>query len=195
MIRDALGKEQSPLDKFLQIICPAIDIITQDEYLHKLNWEMETGNDGRLILTQTTPPSQLILETYGTEVSVMGVVQVAIDNNYMENKEAFDVKKMAQLKKLNFFAAITREPELMATKILGLSKEHPFLEIVSQEMHSWTGNLSQLYDPNEHSTDLQGMVGDEHNTTDISYPPSFNGFQNRGGQATAAAQRRSPHIT
>jgi hypothetical protein len=184
MIRDALGKGQSPLGKFLRIICPAIGIIPQGEYLGTLNWAMNVDDYGRLILTQTALPSQSILETYGTQVSVIEVVQVAIDKSYLENKEAVDVKKMmAQLKKLNFVAAIATDPTAMAAKILGLSKDHPFMEVMSEDIHEWTGSLTYLFARTSRPMDLAGMAdSDEHNTTNIGDPSSFTSFHRRNGQ-------------
>ncbi|KAF2205111.1 hypothetical protein GQ43DRAFT_477672 [Delitschia confertaspora ATCC 74209] len=45
-IRDQLGKENAPLDQFLNIICPYLNIISPTVYLERMGWVLDIRNDG-----------------------------------------------------------------------------------------------------------------------------------------------------
>lgn len=42
IIRDRVGKANAPLDKFLAVACPAIGILTPDEYFKQMGWVLPT---------------------------------------------------------------------------------------------------------------------------------------------------------
>ncbi|KAK7513290.1 mating-type protein MAT alpha 1-domain-containing protein, partial [Phyllosticta citriasiana] len=44
IIRDEVGKDSAPLDRFLELACPHIDILARDAYLSTLGWELSTDN-------------------------------------------------------------------------------------------------------------------------------------------------------
>lgn len=44
VIRDEVGKDSAPLDKFLELACPHIDILSRDTYLSTLGWQLDSSN-------------------------------------------------------------------------------------------------------------------------------------------------------
>lgn len=56
IIRDRVGKQHAPLDKFLLICCPEIGTVSVNNYLRKLNWVVGANEQGELTLTQTETP-------------------------------------------------------------------------------------------------------------------------------------------
>jgi hypothetical protein len=182
MIRASLGKQQCPLDQFLKIVCPDLGMIPEHEYLQKLNWLVEVGEDGGIVLRQSEPPNPEVIGQHGRQISVMETVCVAIGKGYLDNKKATDSSKLSTLKWLNFSRDMMVDPTGLAAQIIGLPMNHPFMEVVSHNPHPWTGNLSQYFTRNDRSLDPHEMVGGhEHNTFDISSPSSFDAFERING--------------
>ncbi|KAK7537261.1 mating-type protein ALPHA1/MAT-1/A-1, partial [Phyllosticta citribraziliensis] len=56
IIRDEVGKDSAPLDRFLELACPHIDILARDAYLTTLGWELVT-DDGKTSLRRVFTPN------------------------------------------------------------------------------------------------------------------------------------------
>nr|ADJ38497.1 MAT1-1-1 [Acephala applanata]ADJ38501.1 MAT1-1-1 [Acephala applanata] len=68
-IRDEVGKQNAPLDRFLSIVCPKIGIVDDERYLNQLNWTTSqvVTDDNVAIITwkQTAEP---VLATFGHDI-------------------------------------------------------------------------------------------------------------------------------
>src|SRR5258708_37607266 len=47
-IRDEVGKQNAPLDRFLSIVCPKIGIVDDESYLNRHNWTCQILTDGAI---------------------------------------------------------------------------------------------------------------------------------------------------
>ena len=56
VLRDKLGKENAPLDQFLEIICPHMDIIEPTQYFVIMGWEITTAEDGESFMHRNEKP-------------------------------------------------------------------------------------------------------------------------------------------
>nr|ADJ38440.1 MAT1-1-1 [Phialocephala europaea] len=64
-IRDEVGKQNAPLDRFLSIVCPKIGIVDDERYLNQLNWTCQILTDGDIAWQQTAEP---VLATFGHNI-------------------------------------------------------------------------------------------------------------------------------
>nr|APB08859.1 mating type protein [Neofusicoccum arbuti]APB08860.1 mating type protein [Neofusicoccum arbuti] len=54
-IRDEVGTENAPMDKFLSIACPHIGIVARDIYLHTFGWELVSDGSGSRLVRRSVP--------------------------------------------------------------------------------------------------------------------------------------------
>nr|ATA58211.1 MAT1-1-1 [Neofusicoccum australe] len=54
-IRDEVGTENAPMDKFLNIACPHIGIVARDTYLHTFGWELISDDSGSRLARRSVP--------------------------------------------------------------------------------------------------------------------------------------------
>nr|APB08864.1 mating type protein [Neofusicoccum vitifusiforme]APB08865.1 mating type protein [Neofusicoccum vitifusiforme] len=54
-IRDEVGTENAPMDKFLNIACPHIGIVARDTYLHTFGWELISDESGSRLARRSVP--------------------------------------------------------------------------------------------------------------------------------------------
>nr|APB08866.1 mating type protein [Neofusicoccum mediterraneum] len=54
-IRDEVGTENAPMDKFLNIACPHIGIVARDTYLHTFGWELMSDESGSCLVRRSVP--------------------------------------------------------------------------------------------------------------------------------------------
>lgn len=85
IIRGDIGTINAPLDEFLDLICPAIGIISVDQYLEKMKWEAITDADGSITLRQTSVPDYSSFEEHlvFTDMSEWDLIAIAIANGYI----------------------------------------------------------------------------------------------------------------
>nr|ATA58188.1 MAT1-1-1 [Neofusicoccum kwambonambiense] len=70
-IRDEVGTENAPMDKFLSIACPHIGIVARDTYLHTFGWELiSDGSGSRLVRRSVPDPTSFPQGFLTTNVSV-----------------------------------------------------------------------------------------------------------------------------
>lgn len=74
VIRDMVGKARAPLDKFLQIVCPLINIIQPDFYLDTMGWWKPKGQHMELFRRYTPNITLFSAEVRTTTLSVDDVV-------------------------------------------------------------------------------------------------------------------------
>lgn len=56
VLRDKLGKENAPLDKFLEIVCPNMSIIEPTQYFVTMGWEITIAEDGEAFMHRNEKP-------------------------------------------------------------------------------------------------------------------------------------------
>lgn len=186
IIRDCRGKALAPLDKFLEIACPAIGIISTNEYLAKLNWFMHVKEDGRKILIQETLPDLMAIEDHykHTIMSESDIIGLCINRGYMpaakevfQNMDDKGQRLMVSLpqfnptqEKVDFLQEASKDPLGMAAKIFELDVGHPYLDINAPEM-AWTGRMTDIYNPPDNTAMFgQGLDNEFYNTFNISDP-------------------------
>ncbi|KFY36458.1 hypothetical protein V495_07886 [Pseudogymnoascus sp. VKM F-4514 (FW-929)] len=186
IIRDCRGKALAPLDKFLEISCPAIGIIPIHDYLPKLNWVMNIQDDGSKTLIQTGTPDMATMEDQfkHTTMSESEIIALCINRGYMPAaKEVFrdmddnGQRLMASLPQFNptpakveFLQNVSKDPLGMAAKIFDLDRDHPYLELSFPSL-IWTGRMTDIYNPADNTLTVgNGMDNEYYNTFDISNP-------------------------
>ena len=60
VLRDKLGKENAPLDQFLEIICPHMTIIEPTQYFVTMGWEITVAENGESFLHRNEKPIDAI---------------------------------------------------------------------------------------------------------------------------------------
>jgi hypothetical protein len=144
MIRDRVGKEDAPLDNFLDLCCPEIGIISINEYLNKLNWVVGSNAKGELTLTQTEAPDFANFEAELTNCSMneIDVIEFCVAEGFFPDLDPFAeymtnnpnhlmgvvTMKPGQAKR-RFLAAISADPKAVAAQILGWDVDHEFFKI------------------------------------------------------------------
>ena len=56
VLRDKLGKEKAPLDQFLKIVCPPMNMIEPTQYFVTMGWEMTIAEDGQAFVHRNEKP-------------------------------------------------------------------------------------------------------------------------------------------
>ena len=57
IIRDQIGKDKAPLDKFFRIICPYLNIPSPETYFELCGWTLSTDEEGTPTLSREATPS------------------------------------------------------------------------------------------------------------------------------------------
>jgi Mating-type protein MAT alpha 1 HMG-box len=83
-IRDKIGKECAPLDKFLELCCPEIGVVTVSDYLKKLNWTVGSNNKGEFVLTQmqTPDPAKFEAEIRDCYMNEIDVIECCVQRKF-----------------------------------------------------------------------------------------------------------------
>ncbi|KAL3420173.1 hypothetical protein PVAG01_08672 [Phlyctema vagabunda] len=71
-IRDLVGKNNAPLDGFLDIVVPEIGLLEHDEYLETMGWNINYNSEGYPYLTQTDEPG---LEDFDDEIAYTSMTE------------------------------------------------------------------------------------------------------------------------
>jgi hypothetical protein len=148
MVRDKVGKNMAPLDKFLRLTCPAIGIIGVTDYFRMLNWDV-VPEGGKLTVTQVGQPDLTTFDSAITCCSMteVDILQHIIDNGYLNEVDGFtdDARNSSEHLMVSpataaprpareaFSIAIHNDPKAVAAQILGLDVNHKFLEISSDQ--------------------------------------------------------------
>lgn len=186
IIRDCRGKALAPLDKFLEISCPAIGIIPIHDYLPKLNWVMHVKKDGSKMLIQNGPPNMATIDDKfkHTTMSETDLISLCINRGYMpaakdvfrdmDNKGQRLMASLPQFnptpEKVDFLRSVSDDPIGMAAKIFDLERDHPYLELGFQSP-VWTGRMTDIYNPPDNTlTVARGLNHEFYNTFDIADP-------------------------
>lgn len=92
MIRDQVGKEKAPLDKFLAINAPFVGITPPDMYLVVYGWEVAANSAGHTTLRRTNcfHDQGFDNQTLITNASVEDVIQNSFNAGYMADGYSFD---------------------------------------------------------------------------------------------------------
>ncbi|KAI9653830.1 MAG: hypothetical protein M1829_001125 [Trizodia sp. TS-e1964] len=86
-IREIVGRTNSPLDAFLDIVCPYIGILSDQEYTQKLGWTLSVDDIGDLTFVQD-PASidQTVFNDLGVEHhAVRDLVNLALAAGYVSD--------------------------------------------------------------------------------------------------------------
>jgi hypothetical protein len=87
VIRDTVGKNEAPLNDFLQIVCPLICLIGPAEYLDLMGWVKPLHQHLEINRRFLPHPNQFSTEQRTTNLSVEDIVQHCIDVGYHFNPE------------------------------------------------------------------------------------------------------------
>lgn len=79
VIRDSVGKQNAPLDKFFEIVVDKIGLIHADEYFSMMGWMKPDGNEKEMIRQYSVDVSMLPAHLQANGVSVDDLVKYAIE--------------------------------------------------------------------------------------------------------------------
>lgn len=77
LIRGDHSKTDAPLDAFLGIACPMVNIVRREDYMRTMGWNISRGEDGLNTIERVFDPSfsELTQATLGTNLSAQQIVQ------------------------------------------------------------------------------------------------------------------------
>ena len=119
LIRDTLGKEQAPLDRFLAVNSSFIGIVTPENYLAILGWDITVREDGQLQLHRVPgfQVSNLDNNLFTTNFSVDDIIQHCHDCQYitldgsglgkLRNEQAMTMASSSQFESVNSGAHVS----------------------------------------------------------------------------------------
>jgi hypothetical protein len=81
IIRDRVGKEAAPLDQFLKLVCPALDILPPDLYLIAMGWLMPLDSSIRPELIRNFVPDKSAFNL-NTTMSTSDIVEYCNTRGY-----------------------------------------------------------------------------------------------------------------
>nr|AHA91692.1 MAT1-1-1 [Diplodia sapinea] len=82
-IRDEVGSDNAPMDAFLNLACPHIGIISRDNYLNTLGWELVNNGSGWQLIRRFIPDTASLPHGYlTTTVSVDDLVTFVRGRGY-----------------------------------------------------------------------------------------------------------------
>jgi hypothetical protein len=86
IIRDQIGKARAPLDEFLRLVCPHLNITSPETYLEVLGWEVSIDEEGapKLSRNRDTPSSSTIVGLVNTTVSVEEIIAYSLYMGYAQ---------------------------------------------------------------------------------------------------------------
>ena len=84
MVRDAEGKENAPLDQFLAICAPFVNVVLPGSYLRTYGFEVGIGNEGHTVLRRRVRPN---IQGIGSNsnVGVQDVIRHCYNQGYIPN--------------------------------------------------------------------------------------------------------------
>ncbi|KAL5113823.1 hypothetical protein ACEQ8H_008285 [Pleosporales sp. CAS-2024a] len=90
-IRDQVGKDNAPLDRFFQIVCPKLNILPPELYLEGRGWRIEYNADGTPTLSHDPKSSSAAALGFvfsGQTLSVADIIKMCQDEGYGVEYEA-----------------------------------------------------------------------------------------------------------
>lgn len=92
-VRDIKGKNNAPLDRFIQINAPIVGIIKPEDYMSVIGWEIEMGSNEQLTLRRTVNPEVDFNEDMiTTNVSVDDVIANSLNLGYISGEDGANAK-------------------------------------------------------------------------------------------------------
>lgn len=84
-IRDQIGKEKAPLDQFLGIVCPRLNIVSPGEYLEKMGWSIVVQENGMPKAVRVfTPAPKSLGSKVTTALSVEDIIRYCQSMGYAQ---------------------------------------------------------------------------------------------------------------
>jgi hypothetical protein len=85
-IRDQIGKDEAPLDQFLRIVCPQLNIASPETYLDLQRWNLSINEAGVPVLSRDceTPPSSFTTGLGNMTLSVEEIIALSQDSGYAQ---------------------------------------------------------------------------------------------------------------
>lgn len=185
-IRDLVGKDSAPLDRFLALACPAIGIISVEDYLEELKWSIQVDDDGTINLHKSSPAFTAAFEPHIMHSSMTDsdIIRLMAAKDYIPWNAYKAITNIvtplqgllasapvlqratppqpAQAPAQTFLQTtkIITDPALTASMVLVFDINDPR----SQESYQWTGSMSELYSPNAGSIDFEEEDAVEEDT-------------------------------
>lgn len=89
IIRDLKGKDQAPLDIFLKLACPRLNVTKPDRYLSTFGWRICTPQDNGRPALERSPGTADLDVTFGTTTSsVSDLLEFCTKVGYITDREA-----------------------------------------------------------------------------------------------------------
>lgn len=190
-----VGKPGAPLDTFLDMVCPAIGLVSAEEYFDTFNWIWEEAPEGSATLRQTAEPDfrrfdHNILHTTMTEVDVikfcgvMGYLPMTLATQMSTGLISGHPQQ----------GLLASAPRLPPQPFQAEKDVTTFLTPLEQTYgwnfsHNWTGSLSDLYNPSEAIHDLadlfHGPESDLWKTSNVQDPQSLESYLDNDGMGYA----------
>jgi hypothetical protein len=110
IIRGVIGTTNAPLDIFLNLVCPEIGIVSVDEYLEKMNWEVLVAENGTITLRQTSAidVSSFEQRLIYTTMTEWDIIRFVSNNNYIPQGT---IVQHGQLPQQGIFQAAAAPPQ------------------------------------------------------------------------------------
>lgn len=190
-IRDAVGKENAPLDAFLAIATSEIGILEVDLYLVMMNWISEVTTDGSTSLRQTAVPDLATFPSNLKHVAMTekDIIHAVAKKNYVSAAVATRIAGPDAGQGLLATApmlSVVRRAAPAVAQFSDLEAPPDFSgaqgggNIDSMTSYQWTGSMADLYNPAEGSLDFAHFMMpssvDAWETTDITNPVSMDNF-------------------
>lgn len=183
-IRDVVGKTNAPLKTFLELVCPEIGIISVDEYLTKMEWNVVVEDNNSVCLQRKSSSTQLsfAFNIVQTSMTDNDVIHFCSQRGYISARNAAlaiqgkGVSRTASIPRvtLQHGAAVSVPqtattspgfPVSAASNVLGFDVTRPTDSSESTNAghqqpsepahHQWSGSLSDLHTPFEGSYSLE----------------------------------------
>ncbi|KAI9653549.1 MAG: hypothetical protein M1829_001171 [Trizodia sp. TS-e1964] len=121
IIREIVGRTKSPLDNFLTIVCPYMQILTYQEYAQRLGWTLVIGPFGDLKFFQDPDCiDRTVFAALGDENYTVGdLVNLSLATGYVDNSSVADVEAS--------LAARGEAGDFDATNYVFMDPNHPIL--------------------------------------------------------------------
>nr|AER26921.1 MAT1-1-1 mating-type protein [Longididymella vitalbae] len=170
VIRDQIGKDKAPLDQFFRLICPYLNIPSQETYLKHCGWTLSLYEEGTPILSKDLIPS---LDSYSAGIAGMALsVEDIID--YCQS--------------MGYAQEFIPNSETHSPTFLAQSCDHESASIRSQTLLASSIHDSRLTARNKRRTKrqttrntgvapvLQQQIINAHSTSDlnVAYQDSFS---------------------
>ncbi len=180
-IRNHIGKDRAPIDDFLHIVCPKMDVIKPEEYFTVMGWTLDYTNDGSTIFKQSTRPN--LLGYNNSTFSDKELIIYCAQMNYISPSAAVQItEKDLMLGQQDLFASAPAlaespkpsessniaagEPQAIASQSSGFDfSALPPNTAQQLETYQWTGSMVDLYNPAEGSVDYENLLQENSTST------------------------------